>query len=136
MKKPNTIISKTIKGKKSRDLLVARLHFRHTTSNIYLTLTDINDRILYTRSTGMQTEAKNKRERVCIPVFELMTTAIVNKLNLLKINKLQIIMRSRLRRYFVTMLRLLVQYGIKIVKMFNIPYIPHNGVRGKKQRRK
>lgn len=136
MKKANIIISRTSKAKKRRDLLVARLHFRHTTNNIYLTLTDINDRVLYTRSTGMHTEAKNKKERVCVPVFESMTTAIVKKLNLLKINKLQIIMRSRLRRYFVTMLKLLVQYGIKIVKMFNIPYIPHNGVRGRKQRRK
>lgn len=75
--------------------LHARLYFRHTINNVFLTLTDLNNKVIYTRSTGMCLDAKNKRERLSLLAIEYMADDIAIKIRTLKINKVEILVRSK-----------------------------------------
>ena len=131
-----TVANKIIKAKYNFGKKIqARLHFRHTLNNLFLTLTDLNDKVIYTRSTGVCLDVKNKRERFSVLAVEYMAEDIAVKIKQLKIKEIEILVRSKWRKYLQAMLTQFMHYRIAISKLIDLRMFPHNGVRARKQRR-
>ena len=114
----------------------ARIHFRANVNNLFLTLTDIKNCVIYTRSTGMCTQEKNKRQQLSPLVIKLMVGDIAKKIFKLKIARVEIIIRTRARRLFKNFMSYIRQNRIQISNITDKRRLPHNGVRGKARTRK
>ena len=124
--------SKFIYGKNK----MAKIHFRANVNNLFLTLTDIKNNVIYTRSTGMCTQEKNKRQQLAPLVIKTMVNDIARKIYRLKIARVEIIIRTRARRLFKSFMSYIRQNRIQIVNITDQRRLPHNGVRGKARTRK
>lgn len=115
---------------------IAKIHFRANVNNLFLTLTDIANRVIYTRSTGMCTQEKNKRQQLSPLVIKTMVSDIAKRIYKLKITRVEIIIRTRARRLFKNFMSYIRQNRIQIINITDKRRLPHNGVRGKARTRK
>ena len=130
------ITPKLITRKIKRIRATARIHFRSNTNNLFITLTDMKNQVLYTRSTGTCTGETNKRRKRTNLVVEQMTDEIIQKLTLAQRKSVQIILRTRKRRLLRPFLSYLYTSAIKVTSMLDRCKIPHNGIRGSAKPRK
>lgn len=130
------VTKQSITRKAKRIRATARIHFRSNTNNLFLTLTDMKNQVLYTRTTGTCTGETNKRRKRTNLVVEQMTDEIIQKLTLAKKKSVQIILRSRKRRLLRPFLSYLYTSTIKVTSMLDRCKIPHNGIRGSAKPRK
>lgn len=138
MKKPfNTVKFPVINNKfNSNKKNIAKIHFRANVNNLFLTLTDYKDRVIYTRSTGMCTQEKNKRQQLSPLVIKTMVSDIAKKIFKLKIVYIEIVIRTRARRLFKNFMLYIRQNRIQVSNITDKRRLPHNGVRGKARTRK
>lgn len=115
---------------------IAKIHFRANVNNLFLTLTDLKNRVVYTRSTGMCTQEKNKRQQLAPLVIKTMVNDMAKKIYRLKITRVEIIIRTRARRLFKNFMLYIRQNRIQISNIIDKRRMPHNGVRGKARTRK
>lgn len=130
------ITPKIINRKIKKIRATARIHFRSNTNNLFITLTDMKNKVLYTRSTGTCTGETNKRRKRTNLVVEQMTDEIIQKLTLAQKKSVQIILRTRKRRLLRPFLSYLYTSAIKVTSMLDRCKIPHNGIRGSAKPRK
>lgn len=131
-----SITPKVITKKIKRIRATARIHFRSNTNNLFITLTDMKNKVLYTRSTGTCTGETNKRRKRTNLVVEQMTDEIIRKLTLAQKKNVQIVLRTRKRRLLRPFLTYIYTSAIKITSMLYRCKIPHNGIRGSAKPRK
>lgn len=115
---------------------IAKIHFRANINNLFLTLTDVKDNVIYTRSTGMCTQEKNKRQQLSPLVIKTMVNDLSKKIYKLKIVSVEIVIRTRARRLFKNFMLYMRQNRISISSITDKRRLPHNGVRGKARTRK
>ena len=132
LKKNSTIKSKFNYGTNN----TAKIHFRANVNNLFLTLTDIKNKVIYTRSTGMCTQEKNKRQQLSPLVIKTMVSDIAKKIYRLKIKCVEIVIRTRARRLFKNFMSYMRQNRVQIFSIVDKRRLPHNGVRGKARTRK
>ena len=114
----------------------ARIHFRGNTNNLFITLTDMKNRVLYTRSTGTCTGETNKSRKRTNLVIEQMKDEIIHKLQTAHKKSVQIILRTRKRRLLRPFLSYLYTSAIRVTSMLDRCKIPHNGIRASAKPRK
>ena len=131
-----SVTAKLINRKIKRIRATARIHFRSNTNNLFITLTDMKNKVLYTRTTGTCTGETNKRRKRTNLVVEQMTDEIIQKLTLAQRKSVQIILRTRKRRLLRPFLSYLYTSAIKVTSMLDRCKIPHNGIRGSAKPRK
>lgn len=131
-----SVTSKFINKKIKRIRATARIHFRSNTNNLFITLTDMKNKVLYTRSTGTCTGETNKRRKRTNLVVEQMTDEIIQKLTLAQRKSVQIILRTRKRRLLRPFLSYLYTSAVRVTSMLDRCKIPHNGIRGSAKPRK
>lgn len=131
-----SVTPKIITRKIKRIRATVRIHFRSNTNNLFITLTDMKNKVLYTRSTGTCTGETNKRRKRTNLVVEQMTDEIIHKLTLAQKKSVQIILRTRKRRLLRPFLSYLYTSAIKVTSMLDRCKIPHNGIRGSAKPRK
>lgn len=131
-----SIAPKLINKKIKRIRATARIHFRSNTNNLFITLTDMKNKVLYTRSTGTCTGETNKRRKRTNLVVEQMTDEIIQKLTQPQRKSVQVILRTRKRRLLRAFLSYLYTSAIRVTSMLDRCKIPHNGIRGSAKPRK
>ena len=135
IKTPNLLSNRYLVSTNLRKPM-AKIHFRANTNNLFLTLTDTNDRVIFTRSTGMCTQEKNKRQQLSPLVIKIMVSDIARKMYKLKIARVEIVIRTRARRLFKNFMSYVRQNRMQVISIVDKRRLPHNGVRGKARTRK
>lgn len=121
---------------KSSQGLKMRLFFRRSFTNIFITLTDLRNKVVFSLSAGMCTEKNNRRTKVAPFIVETMALKLVQVLQKFKIVALIVIMRSSLRSHLRILVSKLVKYNYKILSISDRRIVAHNGVRGKSIKRR
>jgi len=114
---------------------VGRIYMRRTHSNIFLTITDLKDKILKCVTSGSSGISGSKRikkaptalesiVRKCLPVFERY-----------RITRVRIVLKTRISILYYTLLKELKFNGISIYGVIVRRKIAFNGVRKRKLRR-
>lgn len=131
-KKKNFFLDIDIDDVKQR---AAKLYIRKTFSNIFITITDLNDKVIICRSSGSSDTSNNKRRKTIAQAVERIVYYIVKFLNLYNIKYLHLILKMRIKAHVFTLLTRLNYYGFEILSIISRRKIAHNGVRGKSLRR-
>lgn len=120
------------KGGERKMLLFLRKSF----TNIFLTLTDLNKRVVYALSAGQCVEKNNRRGKVAPFVIEAMSVKILKVLAAFKVRSVTIIMRTSLRVHVKILISklLMERYNISSIKDRRIT--AHNGVRSRALKRR
>lgn len=120
---------------RKRHVRVAKLYIRQSLTNVFLTLTDVNNLVIYTISAGMISPANNVRVKLSASILENMIRKIRERMKYIKVSRLEIIFRSTMNEY-KTILSELEKYGIKVLIISDRRISAHNGVRKRKEARK
>ena len=114
---------------------IAKLYLRKTYTNIFLTLTDINNKVIICRTPATAERLWNKRSIINIYAMERIIYDMCYLLKLFKIQYVHLVLKSRAKAHAFFLLEKLKNYGIIIKSMKLKKVFSHNGVRGKKFRR-
>jgi small subunit ribosomal protein S11 len=114
--------------------LRARLHFRRTHNNIFVTLTDLSNKVVATMSGG-RCFIGNKRPKKAPQVLEPMVSRLLSFFKQHGLNSFEIWLKSTFSWHVQILLKELSLQNFHILSILDKRIIPHNGVRGRKVRR-
>lgn len=106
-------------------------------NNMFLTLTDLNNKVIKCESAGSSLHIRNKRKKRIIFTVENMALNLNNIFKQYNIKFLNIISFIRLRGkgHFKKLIKKLKELDILILKITSRRIIAHNGVKGKNKKR-
>jgi ribosomal protein S11 len=114
---------------------IGKLYIRRTFTNIFLTLTDLKNKVVICKTSGTSNISENKRrKRIPIAVEKIMVF-IYFYIKLYKITSLHIVLKMRLKGHARNLFKRLNYYNINVLTIKSKRKIAHNGVRGRKLRR-
>lgn len=113
----------------------AKVYLKRSYTNIFITLADLEGRVILCRTSGSSGISGSKRKKRAPQAIEMIVQNLLPVLKLYKIKSVEIILRSRISSYFHYLVKELNYYGIKILGFTIRRKVAHNGVRGRKQRR-
>lgn len=116
-------------------LKIAKLFIKRTYSNIFITLTDLNNKVIICKSSGSSDKIYNKRKKKVPQAVEKIIYKIKNYLNLYNILYIHIIIKMKIKTHIYTLLSKLHLYGINIISIKSKKNLAHNGVKGRNLRR-
>lgn len=114
---------------------IAKIYLRKTWSNIFLTLTDIKNKVIICKTSGTSKVSDNKRRKKVSQAIEKIMIYIKYYLTLYKIKNISIILKMRVKSHLYVLIKRLKYYNINIINIISKKNIPHNGIRKKKIRR-
>jgi ribosomal protein S11 len=114
----------------------ARLYLRKTFTNIFVTFTDMDNKVIICKTSGNSGIKDSKRRKKAPQALETIVKYLIKYLTLYKIKYVYLVFKMRLNRYTYTLIKELSFYGIQILGFkINRP-IAFNGVRARKLRRR
>jgi ribosomal protein S11 len=114
---------------------IGRIFFKKSSTNLFITLTDFDNKVIICRSAGCAIASKNKRRKISPQAVEDIMRSIKVFLKLYKINCMEIILRERITVFWHFIIKELVSYGISILN-YKVKFKKaHNGMRKRKLRR-
>jgi ribosomal protein S11 len=114
----------------------AKIHIKKSFSNIFITLTDLHDKVIICYSSGSSMEIVSKRQKSSPYAVESIVKKLLFYLRLYKIKSLQIILKLKVSSHVFFLIKELNFYGFTISSIFEKKCLPHNGVRSRKLPRK
>jgi len=114
---------------------VGKLYIRRTFTNVFITLTDLNDKVITCQTSGTSDIYDNKRRKRISQAVEKIMVQINKYVKLYKLSFFHIVLKMRVKSHVYTMLSRLVYYGLGILSIVSRRSIAHNGVRGRNLRR-
>jgi|SRR5579884_2113430 len=114
---------------------IANLVVNRSFSNIFLTVTDLKNKVVICKSSGSSGVGPLKKSKKSPQAVENIVSALVPYLEIYKIKNLIIILKVRFSNHIVILVKELFDRGYNIVKFLNKNKIAHNGMRGRKLRR-
>lgn len=119
-----------------KDNRTAKIYLRKGWSNIFLTLTDLNNKVIICKTSGNSKISESKRRKKIAMAIEIIMKYLYNETILLfNIRNIEIILKMRVRSHLYTLIKRLKYYKINIVSIISKKKIAHNGIRKKKLRR-
>lgn len=112
-----------------------KLFIKRTYSNIFITLTDLNNKVIICKTSGSSEKIFNKRKKKVAQAVEKILYKIKNYLNLYNIMYIHIILKMKIKTHIYTLLTKLKLYGIHIVSIKSKKKLAHNGIKGRNLRR-
>jgi ribosomal protein S11 len=112
------------------------LFLRKSFTNIFLTLTDINKKVVFALSAGQCVEKNNRRGKVAPFVIEAMAARIIKVLQAFNIKFVTIIMRTSLRVHVRILVSKLIRERYQISSILDRRITAHNGVRARALKRR
>ena len=115
---------------------IANIFIKRTYTNIFITLTDINNRVIVCITSGSadNTITNRRRKKIALAVER-----IVIKLNyflkLYEIKFVNIISKMKVKAHIYTLLSKLIYFGLNVLSISSKKIIAHNGVKGRRLRR-
>lgn len=114
----------------------AKIYLRKTWSNIFLTLTDLEDKVIICKTSGNSNISHSKRrKKIAMAIEKIMKLLYDETILLFNIRNITIILKMKVRSHLYTLIKRLKYYKINIVGIETKRRISHNGVRKKKVRR-
>lgn len=114
---------------------MGRLYLRRSFSNIFLTFTDLDGKVIVCKTSG-NSGIKGSKRRKRIPLaLESIVKSLYKVLLLYRIKSVKIYLKMRKNSYFKTLLKLLSYYGISVAGFSYRRILAFNGVKGRKLRR-
>jgi ribosomal protein S11 len=117
-------------------LKYARLYINRSFSNIFITLTDSNNKVVICKSAGNAGIDGNKRRKTAIQVIEPIVNQLCAYFELYSVHKINIIVKYDMTAHLNKLLRELKLVGIEINSIKVLVKFAHNGVRARKIPRK
>lgn len=112
----------------------ARLHFRKSHNNIFVTLTDLLNKVVATMSGG-RCFSGNKRPKKAPQVLEPIVYSLDPSFKQHKLRSFEIWLKSPFSWHVQILLKELSLRNLSVVAIVDKRLVPHNGVRGRKPRR-
>jgi ribosomal protein S11 len=113
---------------------IGQVHINRTSSNIFVTLTDLRGKVITTSCSGFVGFIKNKK--VSPQAAYASALRIISVAKKMYIFNLEIVLHMRVNLYVYSVIRALKSKGLKIRSFYSKIAVPHNGIRGKHLRRK
>jgi ribosomal protein S11 len=117
------------------DRHIARIFFKKSHSNFYLTLTDLRYKVIMCYSAG-SVVLGTRRKILSKFSVETLIQKMLPYFRLYKINSFDIIVKSLAAGHIYTLANVLKAKGFGILSIKDRVPIPHNGIRGEKIPRK
>jgi ribosomal protein S11 len=114
----------------------AHLYMRKTFSNVFLTLTDLNDKVIICRSSGSSGIWRLKKRKASPYALERIVSKLNYHFRFFRIKSLKVFIKMRLNNFSHHLLRYLEPCGIQVVSFKRSICVPHNGMRGPRLPRK
>jgi ribosomal protein S11 len=121
-------------GKKIKNK-IAKIYIKRTYTNIFITLTDLDNKVIICKTSGSSDTILNKRRKKIPQAVEKIAAGINNYLKLYNITHIHLILKMRIKSHVYTLLSKLYSYGIIISSITSKRLIAHNGVKGRNLRR-
>jgi len=122
-------------GIKKYKFNMGRLYLRKSFSNIFLTFTDLSNKVIICKTSGNSGITGSKRRKRIPLALETIVKSLHRFFLLYQIKSIQIVLKMRKNSYFKTLLKLLSYYGISISGFSYRRILAFNGVKGRKLRR-
>jgi ribosomal protein S11 len=113
-----------------------RIYLRKSFTNIFFTVTDLRNRVIYTLSGGMCSEKNNRRSKVIPFIVEAMSKKIIKVFRTLHISLVQLILKTSLRAHLRILVYRLSKANFKISSILDRRIAAHNGVRARSLKRR
>ena len=114
----------------------AKIYLRKTWSNIFLTLTDLKNRVIICKTSGnCKVSNSKRRKKIAMSIEKIIKHLYDESLLLFNIKNIEIILKMRVRSHLYTLIKRLKYYKINIISIISRKKIAHNGIRKKKIRR-
>lgn len=119
-----------------KDNRTAKIYLRKSWSNIYLTLTDLSNKVIICKTSGNSKISESKRRKKIAMAIETIMKYLYNETILLfNIKNIEIVLKMRVRSHLYTLIKRLKYYKVNIISIISKRKMAHNGIRKKKLRR-
>ena len=119
----------------NNETIIGKLFIKRSYSNIFVTLTDLNNKVIICKTSGSSDKIFNKRKKKVAQAIDKITFKIKNFLKLYNILNVHIILKMKIKTHVYTLLSKLHLYGIKVISIKSKKKLAHNGVKGRNLRR-
>jgi len=113
----------------------AKIYIRRTYTNVFVTLTDLNNKVVICKTSGSSDAIYNKRRKKIAQAVEKIALKLNQYLKLYEITNIHLVLKMRIKAHVYTLLSKLHTYGLFILTMTSRRLIAHNGVKGRNLRR-
>jgi len=114
---------------------IANIYIRRTFTNVFITLCDLNNKVIVCKTSGSSDNYKNKRRKRISQAVEKIILQLKNNIKFFNIIKLHIILKMKIKSHVYTLINKLRYYGLIILSICSKRKMSHNGVKGKNIRR-
>lgn len=114
---------------------IGKIYIRRTYTNVFITLTDLNDKVIICKTSGSSDIYKNKRRKRIAQAVEKIMLHIRKFIKLYNIVKLHVVLKMKVKSHVYTLINRLKYYGLSILSICSRRKLAHNGVRGRNIRR-
>jgi len=114
---------------------IANLYIRRTFTNIFVTLCDLNNKVIICKTSGSSDNIRSKRRKRIAQAVEKIMIYIRKTMRLYNLNNLNLILKMKIKSHVYTLLNKIKYYSLNILKISLRRPIAHNGVKGRNIRR-
>ena len=114
---------------------IINLYIKRTYTNIFITLCDLNNKVIICKTSGSSDNIKNKRRKRIAQAVEKIIFHIRKFIKLYDIININLILKMKVKSHVYTLLSRLKYYGLNIMSITIRRAIAHNGVKGRNIRR-
>lgn len=114
----------------------AKIYLRKTWSNIFLTLTDLKNKVVICKTSGnCKISDSKRRKKIAMAIETIMKYLYDESISLFNIKNIEIILKMKVRSHLYTLIKRLKYYKINILSIISKKKMAHNGIRKRKLRR-
>lgn len=114
---------------------IAKIYIKRSYTNIFITLCDLNNKVIICKSSGSSIETKNKRRKKIAQTVEKIILFLKKTFKLYNINSIILILKMKVKSHIYTLINKIKYYGINIISISSKRSIAHNGVKSRNIRR-
>jgi ribosomal protein S11 len=114
---------------------IANIYIKRSFTNIFITLCDLNNKVIICKTSGSSDSFTNKRRKRISQAVEKIILKIKKTIKLYNIVKLHIILKMKIKSHVYTLINRLKYYGLIILSICSKRKMSHNGVKGRNIRR-
>lgn len=115
---------------------IANIYIRRTYTNIFITLTDLQNNVVICITSGSaDKKLRNRRKKKIAQTVEKIVFAMNYFFKLYEIKAFNIILKMKVKAHVYTLISKLTYLGLIVLSISSRKLIAHNGVKGKKLRR-
>lgn len=114
---------------------LANLIVNKSYSNVFITLTDLRNKVIVCKSSGSCGVGTSKKSKKSPQAVENIVKALISFFELHGLKYFNIILKKRFSSHVVILVKELSDKGYKLISFLNRYKVSHNGMRGRKIRR-